>query len=141
VKRQIHYLNTDLDLIAEQDLNDLAAALDAQGVFPLHVDQREGGRWHATFETGEQFTQPEANIVALLTAIESLDSPARAVWSGCSSREFNIGYDCGDEPWAFNQQLTPGTLARMAALGISLRITLYPAEGIASQSSELSHDT
>jgi hypothetical protein len=141
VKREIHYLNTDLDLVAEHDLTALAAALDSRGVFPLHVDQRDDGKWYATLETEEQFAQPQANIVALLTAIEALDASARALWSGCSSREFNLGYDCGDEPWAFNHQLTPETLARMAALGISLRITLYPAESAASKSSKLTHDT
>jgi hypothetical protein len=39
---------------------------------------------------------------------------------------FNIGYDCGAEPWAFNQGLTAELLGRMAATGASLRITLYP---------------
>lgn len=128
MKRETHYLNTDLDLVAEHDLAALAAALSSRGVFPLHVDQRDDRMWYSTLETEEQFTEPEPNIVAFLSVIESFDGQTRELWSACTSREFNIGYDCGDEPWAFNHQLTPATLARMAALGISLRITLYPAE-------------
>lgn len=77
--------------------------------------------------------------MALLSAIESLDGPTHELWSACTSREFNIGYDCGDEPWAFSHELTPETLARMAALGIALRITLYPAEAETSNLSELNH--
>jgi hypothetical protein len=140
VKRETHYLNTDLDLVAEHNLAALAAALDLCGVFPLHVDQRDDTMWYATLETEEQFTQPEPNITALLSAIESLDGQARELWSACTSREFNIGYDCGDEPWAFNHQLTPATLARIAALGVSLRITLYPTATATSNPSELTHD-
>jgi hypothetical protein len=45
---------------------------------------------------------------------------------GCSRREFNIGYDCGREPWAFNQVLSAQLLSRIAAARASLRVTLYP---------------
>ncbi len=41
-------------------------------------------------------------------------------------REFNIGYDCGAEPWAFNQGLSAHLLGRMATAGASLRVTIYP---------------
>jgi hypothetical protein len=140
VKRETNYLNTDLDLVAGQSLQALADALEARGVFPLHVDLRDDQQWYSTLETEEQFTQPEPNIAALLTAIEALDPQSRIQWAACAIREFNIGYDCGDEPWAFNHGLTVPTLARMAALGIALRITLYPAESAASKTSELTHD-
>jgi hypothetical protein len=133
VKRETHYLNTDLDLVAGQSLQALAGALATRGMLPLHVDPRDDRHWYSTLETEEKFTQPEPNIVALLTAIEALDPQSHIQWAACAIREFNIGYDCGDEPRAFNHGLTAPTLARMAALGISLRITLYPAEGAASR--------
>jgi len=95
---------------------------------PLHVEQRDDGRWFATLETGEQFSEPEPNITAFLNVIEAFADPVRESRLSCDVREFNLGYDCGDEPWAFNHGLTAATLARMVALGISLRITLYPAE-------------
>ena len=128
VKRKTQYLNTDLDLASAQSLEALAGAYRSQGVPPLHVEQRDDGRWFATLETEEQFSEPEPNITAFLTVIEGFAGPMRDSWLACEVREFNIGYDCGDEPWAFNHGLTTATLARMAVLGISLRITLYPAE-------------
>ncbi|MEO6335819.1 MAG: hypothetical protein ABIP71_03235 [Verrucomicrobiota bacterium] len=140
MKRETHYLNTDLDLVAQQSLKALAAAFETRGVFPLHVDLRDDQQWYSTLESEEQFTEPEPNIVALLTAIEALNPQSRNQWAACATREFNIGYDCGDEPWAFNHGLTAPTLARMAALDISLRITLYPAESATSKTSELTHD-
>lgn len=122
----IRYLNTDLDLESAEDLTALAAEFEAHGVSPLHVARGEDGRWHATFETDERYLQPEPNIASMVAAVESLPEQLRAAWSGCTHREFNIGYDCGVEPWAFNQALSSRLLGRMAAVGACLRITLYP---------------
>ncbi len=122
----ICYLNTDLDLTSADDLSGLATALEAQGVRALHVAHADNGLWLARFETDEQFAEPESSIAAMLSAIESLEKPLRLIWDGCSLREFNIGYDCGAEPWAFNQGLSTALLGRIAAAGATLRITLYP---------------
>ncbi len=124
----ICYLNTDLDLISANDLTALAAAFNARGLFTLRCDCQDDGIWYATFERDDLRNrhQPEQDIGAMLAVVESLDEPLRAVWSGCTCREFNIGYDCGSKPWAFNQGLTSLLLGRIAAAGASLRITLYP---------------
>ncbi|HEY2979901.1 MAG TPA: hypothetical protein VGJ22_01865 [Anaerolineales bacterium] len=122
----IRYLNTDLDLTSGDDLTALAAAFEAQVVSPLDVTHGEDGLWYATFETDKQHEQPDPNIAAIRAVIESLAGPLRTVWSGCTRREFNIGYACGSKPWAFNQGLSSQLLGRMAAVGASQRITLYP---------------
>jgi hypothetical protein len=121
----ICYLNTDLDLTSVEDLSLLGSAFRARGVSPLHLTCGEDGLWYATFEVYCQH-EPESAISAMLAVVESLDDPMRAVWSRCTRREFNIGYDCGSKPWAFNQGLSSQLLARVAAAGASLRITLYP---------------
>ncbi len=127
----IQYLNTDLDLISPVDLSALALIFKTRGVYPLHVTHDEGHPWYATFErdSADEYSEPEEpqhHIEVMLAAIESLEEPHRSVWQGCTLREFNIGYDCGTEPWAFNQGLTAELLGRMAAVGGSLRFTLYP---------------
>jgi hypothetical protein len=124
----ICYLNTDLDLKSGHDLRGLAAAFDSHGIHPLHVTYGEDAKWHASFETAEHHDQPEANIAAMLAAIEALTEDMRTVWRECLLREFNLGYDCGAKPWAFNQGLSSQLLGRMAAAGASLRITLYPPD-------------
>ncbi len=123
---KIDYLNTDLDLTSAEDLTKLASALEALGVFPLHVGRGDDALWYATFETEESFDEPDPNIAAMIKSIESLAAPIRDVWSRCTRREFNIGYDCGDEPWAFNQAMSSELLGRIAAVGGALRITIYP---------------
>ena len=123
----IHYLNSDLDLVASVPLADLAAELESRGVFPLHVEQFDDGLWHSTLERDDcDHTEPDANIAEILTAIEALPPAAMETWNACTKREFNVGYDCGDEPWAFNQGLSNETLRRMAECGATFRLTLYP---------------
>jgi hypothetical protein len=122
----IQYLNTDLDLVAAEDLTSLAAGLKALGVHALHIGQREDGLWYATFETNDSCEEPEHNIVLMLAAIDLLDDPWRGVWRACVVREFNVGYESGDGPWGFNHLISAETLRRMADLGAGLRITLYP---------------
>jgi len=132
----ICYLNTDLDLVCNDDLTELANALEAGGAFTLHVTKGDDGKWYATFETNKPHTEPEPNISQMLAIIESLAEPLQSLWVRCTLREFNIGYDCGAQPWAFSQGLSTDLLRRIAAVGASLRITLYPdRDGVVSEKS------
>jgi hypothetical protein len=139
LKRKTHYLNTDLELFGEQSLAPLAERLASGGIFSLHDDERAANGWCVTLETEEQFTEPESNIAAILSVVENFDVHSRQLWAACMSRELNIGYDCGDEPWAFNHAISATTVRRMAALGISLRITLYPADAETSTAPQHTH--
>lgn len=123
---KICYLNTDLDLRCRETLTALAGAFESRGAFALHVTENDDGLWYATFETNLQHTEPEANIAAMLAVVESLSDALRGVWNRCELKEFNVGYDCGAEPWAFNQGMSAALLGRIAAVNASLRITLYP---------------
>lgn len=123
---RIQYLNTDLDLVSVSDLRSLARLFETCGLFALDVSQRENGLWYARFETKESYNEPETNIRVMLDAAESLALEHRTIWLGCSVRDFNMGYECGTEPWAFEQGLAHPVLGRIAALGASLRWTIYP---------------
>jgi hypothetical protein len=137
--RSIQYLNTDLELISTRELTSLAKGLTRRGMFALRVDQEPDGLWSAWFETNDEFENPESTICAMLETIESLPAAAGAVWKACRTREFNIGYDCGDKPWPFNNQITSNTLKRVAKAGASIRITIYPREGGGRRTSQKQH--
>jgi hypothetical protein len=124
----IQYINTDLDLIASCDLTPLTSALEARGVRPLNVEQSSDGLWYSILEVANDVDpdEPETTVRVMLDAIEAIDGEARDIWTTCSKREFNIGFDCGSEPWAFNNGLTDSTIKRMASADTSLRITLFP---------------
>lgn len=120
------YLNTDLDLVSKHDLTALATFFESRGMWLLPVTHGNDGLWYATFEMHTDDTEPEPHIAAMLSVAESLKEPYHTTWTNCASREFNIGYGCGNEPWAFNQRLSSELLGRIAAINADLRITLYP---------------
>lgn len=130
------YVTTDLVLFSSEDLTALAAALAARGLDvrdgPRRIDETEWYRiaepqWYWRFQAGgeESHDDPEPEVAALLAAVEALDPPARAAWDGCSRRVFDLGYDCGTRPFSVRHDLSAGTLARLAAAGGLLRLTLY----------------
>lgn len=122
-----HYLTTDLDLYSGEELGSLAAELDRRGFAIARPLSELSNEWFCGFSlrSDEQYEEPEPQIVAMLAIIEALDPPARSVWAGCSVRMFDIGYDCGREPFFIRQELSTGTLARLTAVGATLRVTLY----------------
>lgn len=125
MKHEIHYITTDLDLRAPVDLAPLTDALNHQGLAAYPHGPRKDGSWSAIINAAKGFQEPDQDIAATLTAIEALDESSRSLWVACSSRDFDIGYDCGDNPRAFYQQLSAATIARMAAAGAGLVITIY----------------
>ena len=127
-KPVIQYLNTDLDLICDIDPTPLVAELDALDLYADIVQTPHDGTglWHVLCEDNSDTTEPERNVIGLLDAVDLLTEVAFAIWERCTKREFNVGYDCGDGPWAFNQGLSNDTLRRMAACGATFRVTLYP---------------
>lgn len=130
------YSVTDLWLFSAEDLTAMAAAFEARG---LVVTNRAywitdtvywrlpEPQWHWSFQSPceETSDDPEPHIAALLAAVEALDPPARAAWARCSHRVFDVAYDCGTRPRAVRHELSAGTLARLAEVGGTLRVTLY----------------
>ena len=123
---ETNYLNTDLDVLADFDLTPFTDELERKGMLLLDVSKRLDGTWSARLEEGGQSNNPEDTCAALLKVIESLTPEYRAIWSRCTLREFNLGYDCGLEPWAFQSGISAEIVRRIADLGASLRVTLYP---------------
>ena len=121
---RIRYLNTDLDLVSADDPRMLAVEFEQRGLV-VHVHPGDDGLFYLLCED-ENDTEPEPNIRRLMDAVDSLSADSRKIWAQCSKREFNVGYDCGDEPWSFNQGLSNEIIRRIADCGASFRITLYP---------------
>ena len=124
------YITTDLDLFAPYDLTPLAEVLEGLGFWAMQTGQRDEGDWSARLGQVIDNADPEATISAMLEAIETLHGEAKALWSGCSLREFDLGFDCGASPFCFHSGLTHATLSRVASVGAGLRITLYAPEAI-----------
>lgn len=68
----------------------------------------------------------EACIKALLDAVEQLPPAIKALWTGCTKRDFNLGFACGATP-CFELSLSSETLKRIADQRASVTVTLYPS--------------
>lgn len=128
---QTRYRTTDFDLVSGLPMTKLCRYLDATDLHTIAEFQDERGRWHATFEiiSADDFSRhetAEVTIKAILDIMEHLPPEERILMERCEEREFNTAYDLGTEPRDFNEGLSAETLQRVSALGISLRVTLYP---------------
>lgn len=124
-KPQIQCLNTDLDLISDRSLDSLCHEMTSRGLFG-HVTPGEDGKFYAMFEDFND-KEPEPNIIKLLDALDNLSITAANTLRECTKIEFNIGYDCGDEPRCFGQGISHESLRRIVKHGASLRVTIYPS--------------
>lgn len=128
------FLNVDLDLRAPRDLAPFAAGLDGR-VFVLRCEPDRHGGYVLSVELLERpWRSPTRSADAILAGfcalLEGLPAELRAVWDGCSERNFSIGFEsaCSDgrNGRVYDGRVSTETLRRVANLGGTLSVTIYP---------------
>jgi len=119
-----HHINTDLELESLEDLTPIVAAFGTDVVVLFHGEAM--GHRRASFEVSGLVADPDALLNHFCMIAEALSAPERAVWDRCSKKVFDIGYQCATGTTAFQSQLRARTVQRVAALGASVVITMYP---------------
>lgn len=125
----IGYLNTDLELATQYNPAALLEAFAENELTPNWVRKETDSCWRMALEITESASlerNPAGTIEKMLAIIENLSGEARHVWETSSVRKFDIGYDCGDKPWAFSQVLPHSVLRRIVAVEAEIAITIYP---------------
>ena len=76
----------------------------------------------------EALTSAEADTVLrqLCALVERLPPAARACWDACLQRDFNLGFAGAAGRTPHESRVGTDTLARVAALGGTVTITVYP---------------
>ena len=121
------FLNLDLELEGPTDLALLANALRGQA-FVLHCGPTGTGH-HVCAEPivdGALSGDAAACTEHMLRLIEGLRPEASLLWKSCTTRIFDYGFDGGLEEGPLSADVSTQHLQRMSALGISLRMTVYP---------------
>ena len=126
---ETRYTNTELDLKSATAFDALNREL-GQRCNVLHYTHCEDGRWYSIVESAhwdeeERDRRAAQDILAMIDAIRALSPIARAEFDACSTREFNIGFDCWDT-WSYVHALPSAVVLAVADLGCSLAVTLYP---------------
>lgn len=131
VATETHFLNVDLDIVCDESLAGLTQAFRSRNVRAIN-ERIEAGHWLVGYEASLVDGSVESCTHFLLDAIAKLPAPMQALWGRCSKRDFNIGFECGAQPWGFESNLSVDTLRRIVAVDASVTITLYPAHWVSS---------
>jgi hypothetical protein len=117
------FLNVDLDLEGRaRDLAPLAAELDRR-LLCLHSTVARGQR-RVSYEARRGTTTVDRTLRALLAAVEGLGAAGMEGWRAARRRDFDVGIQAGRLPHASAYDLAPATLARVAALGGRIVVTV-----------------
>ncbi|MBM0489910.1 hypothetical protein GNZ06_01100 [Aeromonas jandaei] len=124
-----YFINGDLELASEQDLQPLVDALVQGGMDCLTLHQ-EGGLWHGRLELFAEegnYSEPRQLVAHLLAILAELPEPVLPLWQGCLRKEMDLGYQSGTAPILQNR-LPASLLLGLAEQGLDLVVTLYPGE-------------
>ena len=124
---EIQYLNTDLDIESKSDLSKVVEEF-GEDVIVLHHGERRGYQ-HASFEISVDNTDADSVINSFCRFVEQMPKEVREIWDGCVSRVFDIGYESGSSPQNFRSEIRASTIQRVAEIGASVVITIYPESG------------
>jgi len=111
----------DLAVDSEEDLTPLVAELNSAGLFG-YVQGDDVFR--ARFSSGSTET-PDSSLASYLDAIQKLSAEGRGLFDRAQSRRFDLGFDCGVQPYALSERLTQGLLSRAVSIGIEIEVTIY----------------
>lgn len=134
-----YFLNVDLDIESKSPLRSLARALGDK--VSVMFSGRMNGSYCLFVETAGAERSQDGIINALCTLIERLPGNARHAWNAAHRKEFDLGY----EATLFSQQanrfvVRPSTLRRVASLGATLAVTIYPHQGAEQDNCRRSRD-
>ena len=121
----ICYLNTDLEIDSKKDISRIVEELGDDVIVLYHGEMR--GHQHASLEiVGGMSAGADETINQFCVLVENLPKEVREIWEGCFSRVFDVGYDSGSSPRNFRSEIRATTIQRVAAIGASIVITIYP---------------
>ena len=121
---EIHFLNVDLEIESSENLQLLVDDL-GEDVLVLF-----NGKWKNGFNFLAIETYPDANVdekISLFcTLIENLSPEAKLIWDNAYSKKFDAGFECGEFPNSYQTEIRADTIKRVAELGASIVVTIYP---------------
>lgn len=121
------FLNLDLEMESSTDLSQLAVELGRRAIVLYRGPILNGYRLSLEPDIdGRLDADPALCTEHFLGMLESLTAKCAEEFRGCRSRVFDYGFDGGLESNPIHTELTSRQLARIAALGVDVRITIYP---------------
>jgi len=125
-KQQICFLNVDLDIESKHDISAIIKDFGDK-VFILNDEPYSEGSHNLSVELygrcGDQ--EPEGLILDYVELIKNFSDDAKDAWNKAHKKSFDIGYECGFQPYSINNQLSASTINAVASVNASVIFTLY----------------
>jgi hypothetical protein len=119
---EIHFLNIDLDIESSIDISPI---IDEWGdSICVHRNEEIDGIFYGSFET--PFSGIDGIIDEYISLIDGLSPSSRAIWDKALKRDFDFGYESGTEPNNFHSRIESESINKLAKVGGSVVITIYP---------------
>ena len=132
-KQAAGFLNLDLELDSSKSLSGLAKHLS--NVAHILYNGRIKGGYRLSAEPvvrGRFCPSPRECTHHFLRILENLPSELESAFRGCKRRVFDYGFDGGLESKPLAVAISRNHVSRMGALGIEVRVTIYPYRAEAS---------
>lgn len=126
------FLNVDVSVFAKYPLEPLAAAL-GDDVFIHYIGRVGRGLFQLHFALSLGLPGPrtaDSAIRGLVRKIRSLPRSPRRLWNNASRRVFDLGFQGGFKPHCRAFDVTDEAVAAIAALGGTMKVTIYPAPAV-----------
>jgi len=122
---EITYLNTDFEIESKEDVTRIAEEF-GEDVFVLFQEKMRG-LYCARFEVAPVFLGADEAISCFCSLVEQLPEDLRKILDECVSRTVDMGFESGNVPPSFRVELRASTVRRIADIGCSIIVTIYPS--------------
>ena len=122
------FLNVDLDVYSRYDLRPLVNSFGKK-VIDLYVGrERRGYSAHLELAAGLRKRTADSTIRGFCALIRALPKTKRKLWNSAKSREFSVGVEAGQQPFACDFRIEAQTVKAVAELGAVIVLTVYGPE-------------
>ena len=128
-----HYLNTDVDIESNENLENLKVFLEDNS-YLLYGDMVENGRWHIRIEAegsgiiDSQQHNLESDFQKLIALLTEAKSRFYNEFQYLDKIDFNVGWQSSKKRSEATFTIPNNLLIEVAKLGASISVTIYPSD-------------
>jgi len=123
---EITFLNIDLDIESNEDITPI---IDEWGDrISVLRNEEVNGVYYGSFETSCSGIEEILNEYFVL--INSLTPQSRKIWDNAQRKDFDFGYESGEQPNNFHSRVSPDLLTKLVEVGGEVVITIYPIQPV-----------
>lgn len=124
---EIKFLNVDLVIDSYENLQPLVNEL-AGNVSVMFNGEWENNLNRLSLAIKYSYEKTADEIVLeFCYLIEKFSSESNLIWNRCQKREFDVGFESGSSLTSYETEIQAETIQRVAKLGGSILITIYPS--------------